>query len=66
MTLKATLTFNSFKDAKQFASAWAFKTLTGHDMTSVKQDGTVNVTVYNVDNAKKQFIEAYVSKQLEN
>ena len=58
---KATLTFPNQQMAKSFCSAWACKTLTGHDMSSKKEDGSFEVTVYDADEAKKAFIESYIS-----
>lgn len=58
---KATLTFPNQQMAKSFCSAWACKTLTGHDMSSKKEDGSFKVTVYDVDETKKAFIESYIS-----
>ena len=51
--MKATLSFNDIDTAKQFASYWSCNTLTGHDMTAVKSDGSVDVIVYNVTDEKK-------------
>ena len=62
--MKATLTFQSIEIAKDFSSKWACKTLTGHDMSAVKKDGSVDVTVYDIDETKKQFIESYIAEQL--
>jgi len=59
--MKATLTFNNINTAKQFTSYWAGNTLTGHDMSSVGQDGSVSVTVYNVTDEKKQLIESFIT-----
>jgi len=58
--MKATLTFNNVETAKEFASKWAYETLTGHDMSAVKNDGSVDVTVYGIDENKKQFIESHI------
>ncbi len=59
--MKATLTFPNINMAKKFASQWAYKTCCGNDMSAVKEDGSVDVTVYDVDEAKKQFIEDFVN-----
>lgn len=58
---KATLTFPNQEMAKSFCSAWAYKTLTGHDMSAKKSDGSFNVTVYDVDEQKKNFIDTYIA-----
>ena len=60
--MKATLTFSSIENAKDFASKWAAKTLSGHDMSKVQADGSVDVTVYDVTEDKKAFIENYISE----
>lgn len=57
---KATLTFPNQDMAKTFCTAWACKTLTGCDMSSKKEDGSFDVTVYDVDEEKKGFIEGYI------
>ena len=59
--MKATLSFNDIDTAKQFASYWACNTLTGHDMSAVKPDGSVNVIVYNVTDEKKQLIDRFIA-----
>lgn len=59
--LKATLNFPDQQSAKAFTSAWACHTLTGHDMSAVKNDGSVSVTVYNVDNDRKYWIDNYIA-----
>lgn len=58
--MKATLTFPTVEGAKSFASAWVCRMLTGYDMSKVKKDGSVYVTVYDVDEEKKKFIEDYL------
>ena len=57
---KATLTFQSQEMAKSFCSAWACKTLTGHDMSAKKSDGSFDVTVYDLDDSKIEWINSYV------
>ena len=59
--MKATLTFSGIEIAKEFASKWACKTLTGHDMSSVRKNGSVDVTVYELDDSKKAFIEEFIA-----
>ena len=61
--MKATLTFQSIETAKYFASMWACKTLTGHDMGAVKSDGSVDVTVYDLDDNKVNIIENFVRQE---
>ena len=57
----ATLSFPNHEMAKAFTSAWACKTLTGHDVSAKKDDGSFDVKVYEVDEEKKAFIENYVA-----
>mgnify|MGYP003122791695 CR=1 FL=1 len=54
--MKATLTFPTQETAKSFATAWACNTLKGHDMSAKKEDGSFDVTVYDVDDAKKYLL----------
>jgi len=60
--MKATLNFPTQEMAKTFASKWAHYTLQGHDMSAVKLDGSVEVTVYNVTSDRKDWINSYVSR----
>ena len=60
--MKADLTFKSRAIAQDFASRWAHKTLSGHDMSATKTDGSVNVTVYDVTDDKLIFINDYISE----
>lgn len=59
--MKATLTFKNIETAKDFSVKWGRETLTGYDMSAVKKDGLVEVTVYGIDDHKKQFIDNYIS-----
>lgn len=59
--MKATLTFSFIDLAKDFSVRWGRKTLTGHDMSRVKTNGSVDVTVYDVDEDKKAFIDSYIA-----
>ena len=54
--MKATLKFQNNKQAAEFAMAWSRATTGGHTL------GDTDVTVYNVDEAGKKFIENYISK----
>ena len=60
--LKATLTFPNRPMANDFCRYWSCKTLTGHDMSATQSDGSVSVTVYDVDDQKKDLIDAYIFK----
>jgi hypothetical protein len=59
---KATLTFPSQNIAKSFTTAWACKTLTGHDISAKKSDGSFDVTVYDLDDSKIAWIDSYVKE----
>jgi hypothetical protein len=59
-TEKATLSFPSNDMAQDFAKRWSRKTLTGHDMTAIRPDGSRDVTVYGVTEEHKAFISAYI------
>lgn len=59
--MEATLTFPGREMAKEFTSFWAHKTLTGHTISATKENGSVEVTVYDVNKEKKNLIENYIS-----
>jgi len=54
--MKATLKFQTNKEAILFAMAWSRATSSGHTL------GDTDITVYNVDDKGKKFIEDYISK----
>lgn len=60
MTQTATLTFQSREQAEQFASAWVRNTFTGHVINAGSEN--VSVKVYDLNDDKKAWIEAYVEK----
>tara|TARA_B110000046_G_scaffold85322_1_gene93340 strand:- start:117 stop:308 length:192 start_codon:yes stop_codon:yes gene_type:complete len=60
--MKATLTFKDSTMAQNFASYWAHNTLMGHDMSSVKSDGSRDVIVYHVTPERKKIIETYITE----
>jgi hypothetical protein len=57
----ATLRFKSRADAKSFAKAWTMHTLRGHTVSSVRQDGSNDVEVFDVTKPEKEWIDHYVS-----
>lgn len=59
--MKATLNFANLELAKSFIQAWALKTLRGHDRSAIKEDGSFDVTVYDVTESEKQFIIDHVN-----
>lgn len=58
--MKATLTFKNPTQAREFTKAWGRETLTGNITGSSKPDGTVDVTVYDVNDERKAFIDNYI------
>ncbi len=52
--MKATLKFQTSEQAQTFAIAWSRATSNGHIL------GSTDVTVYNVDEDAKAFIENYI------
>jgi len=55
-TMKATLNFQTNEQAILFASAWSRATTSGHIL------GDTEVTVYNVNDEGKAFIEGYIAR----
>lgn len=60
--MKATLNFANLEIATAFIRAWALRTLKGHDRSAMKEDGTFDVTVYDVTESEKEFIVDYANK----
>ena len=56
----ATLTFQDREQAKKFASDWAFYSKTGYVLGAGTEN--VNVTVYDVTDEHKEWIDNYVAK----
>ena len=54
--MKATLTFQTSEQATLFGIAWSRARSNGHTITGAE------ITVYNVDDKGKEFIENYISK----
>ena len=54
--MKATINFQNNKQATEFAMAWSRHTSGGHTL------GDTDITVYNVDEAGKKFIDNYITK----
>ena len=57
--MEATLTFTNRIQAEQFAKAWSRKTLTGHTISAGIEN--VQVTVWNVTDELKEWIDSYIS-----
>jgi len=60
MTETAILTFKTQTMANEFAVNWARKTFTGHTISNGTEN--VSVTVYEVDEAKKNWINNYIKE----
>ena len=58
---QATLTFPNIEMAKQFGIEWTRFTFEGRTESAVKEDGSADVIVYNVDDARKEWIESWVA-----
>ena len=58
---KATLTFPSLALADRFGLEWTRFTYEGRDRSSVRKDGSVCVTVYNVSDDRKGWIESWIT-----
>ena len=60
-TLKATLTFPDRETAKGFSIEWGRKSLMGNTMSAVKQDGSVDVSIYNITKELKRWVDTYIA-----
>lgn len=60
--MKATLTFPNLNLASQFAIAWGRYSYQGHDRSAAGEDGSCEVTVYNVTEARAAWIENWVAE----
>jgi len=58
--MDATLTFPTREQAQEFAKQWGRKSLMGHTMTAGLHN--VQVTVWNVTDELKQWIDEYVNR----
>jgi hypothetical protein len=59
--MKATIKFPSRDMAKEFASAWAFRSLTGCDMSATSKDGETSVSIYNITDELKVWVDEKIS-----
>jgi hypothetical protein len=59
--MKATIKFPSRDMAKEFASAWAFRSLMGCDMSPTSKDGETSVTIYNITEDLKVWVDEKIS-----
>jgi|14BtaG_2_1085337.scaffolds.fasta_scaffold168825_2 hypothetical protein len=57
--MKATLTFKTRDLAELFAKEWSRKTFEGHTVSAGNEN--VSVTVYDVDEERKEWIDGFVS-----
>jgi len=57
---KAKLKFPTLELAERFGIEWSRFTLSGRDRSAVGEDGSVTVTVYHVNDERKNWIENWV------
>jgi len=60
--MKATLRFKNYTQANDFAIAYKFHTLSSPVVSEEDAEGNTSVTVYNVDEDSKNFINNYITK----
>jgi hypothetical protein len=58
--MTATLTFPNINLAQKFETEWTRFTLEGRDRSSEKDDGSFDVTVYNLNSDRKEWIENWI------
>jgi len=56
-TFTATVNMPSRNMAKELGKLWTRKTFVGHDISSVQNNGSVNVILYKVTESEKQWVE---------
>ena len=61
MTNSMTINFKNNEQAQEFAKQWGRATLTGNDQSAIKADGSRDVTVYDVCEDKKEWINNYIN-----
>ena len=59
--MKATIKVPSRDMAKEFASAWATRSLTGYDMSPTSKDGETSVSIYNITEELKLWVDEKIS-----
>ncbi len=62
--MKATLTFPTKQMAENFATAWSRHSLNGHTIGS--GDTNVKVSIYNVNEDNKEWIDKYIANLNKN
>lgn len=60
--MTATLKFSSYTQANDFAIAYKFHTLSSPVVSSEDSEGVTSVTIYNIDEDSKSFIDNYITK----
>ena len=60
--MKATLKFSNYTQANEFAIAYKFHTLSSPVVSEEGSEGITNVTIYNIDEDSKSFIDNYIAK----
>lgn len=59
--MKATLKFPSREQALDFRTAWAYRSLMGCDVSPTAKDGTVSVSIYNITDELKIWIDEKIA-----
>jgi hypothetical protein len=59
--MKATIKFPSRDMAMEFASAWVFRSLMGYDMSPTSKDGETSVSIYNITEELKVWVDEKIS-----
>ena len=60
--MKATLKFSNYTQADDFAIAYKFHTLSSPIVSEEGLEGVTSVTIYNIDEDSKSFIDNYITK----
>lgn len=60
-----TVNFETNKAAQEFATAWGRATLTGNCQSALKEDGSRDVTVYDVCKDKSEWISNFLNMDIQ-
>jgi hypothetical protein len=60
--MKATLKFSNYTQANDFAVAYKFHTLSSPIVSNEGPEGVTSVTIYNINEKSKSFINNYITK----
>jgi len=59
-TANAKIRFESRPDAEEFATKYSRKTLRGHTISAVREDGSCDVDVYGMTEEELEWVREYV------